>query len=640
MEIIIKDINIKNDSYYFNTQNNLKLSGLSKVNIFIGENNSGKSRLLRDIFKSFGSELQFIPQNSEILNKYQNINKSIDSLRKDFESDNDDEIEGPDENQMIMWDLDEINFRTQDFLIENIENFSCIEKLKDTINDLYGNSDSEGSDFNIQDEIFASRLNASFKENFDKEICNNLGIFNYSFKKIYIPILRGLRPFVSYYDPDEENQVDSYKKRTIHDYFKETSIDDEYFEISEETTENNDLTIYTGMNYYKIIQNHLLGDLSQRELIKKFEICLSENFFDDKVALIPKLGDDVLSVKIGNEEEKPIYELGEGVQEIIIILLPLFLHLDDVEENENILFFIEEPEQHLHPTLQKKLIETFNQPEFDKYQFFFTTHSNHFLDLTLTNNNISIFSFRKKLENLSNEETPKFLIERFSSDNYSILDEIGVKPSSVLMSNCNILVEGASDKPYYRKYLKIHMENDENLKKYEEGIHYIFDSYGGTGNIKTKLDIMNDSLNDKIMFIADEDGNRDDIEKKLENAKHKYILNCREVENTLSEETILKIFEMRDDINYEKIDKDFCKEELVEDKYRNEKMAKFLDKCASKTNLFSIGDNNKGKNPNDFRDKVNFAGLAMRNVECWDDLSDEAKSVAKKMYKFIEKKNS
>ena len=52
MEIIIKEIKIPDDSYSFISDSSEKeniLKDLSKINIFVGENNSGKSRLLRSI---------------------------------------------------------------------------------------------------------------------------------------------------------------------------------------------------------------------------------------------------------------------------------------------------------------------------------------------------------------------------------------------------------------------------------------------------------------------------------------------------------------------------------------------------------------------------------------------------------------
>jgi AAA15 family ATPase/GTPase len=109
----------------------------------------------------------------------------------------------------------------------------------------------------------------------------------------------------------------------------------------------------------------------------------------------------------------PIYNLGDGIQSIIAITMPLFLQ-ESILENKNILVCIEEPEHLLHPSLQRKLIETFFDKRFDNYQFFFTTHSNHFLDVVLDFDEISMFSFNKKLDGIDEEELAQFAINKVS----------------------------------------------------------------------------------------------------------------------------------------------------------------------------------------------------------------------------------
>jgi len=43
----------------------------------------------------------------------------------------------------------------------------------------------------------------------------------------------------------------------------------------------------------------LLGDLEKRELIKEYEIFLSNNFFENQeITLIPKMNSDVLNIKV------------------------------------------------------------------------------------------------------------------------------------------------------------------------------------------------------------------------------------------------------------------------------------------------------------------------------------------------------
>ena len=83
----------------------------------------------------------------------------------------------------------------------------------------------------------------------------------------------------------------------------------------------------------------------------------------------------MLFIKIGNDE-RPIYDWGDGTQQLIIILFSLFIHKDEKDS----LFFIEEPEIYLHPGILRKFIEVINSDVFPNHQYFITTHSNIVLD--------------------------------------------------------------------------------------------------------------------------------------------------------------------------------------------------------------------------------------------------------------------
>lgn len=136
----------------------------------------------------------------------------------------------------------------------------------------------------------------------------------------------------------------------------------------------------------------MLGDLNDREKITDFQDFIEDSFFEgEEVALIPKIKSDVIYVKIGNEREYPIYNLGDRIQTLIILTFPLFKYRE-----ENLLFFIEEPELYLHPGMQRKFLEIITDNQFDGYQYFLTTHSNHFLDMTLDMDKMSIYSFNNE----------------------------------------------------------------------------------------------------------------------------------------------------------------------------------------------------------------------------------------------------
>ena len=77
--------------------------------------------------------------------------------------------------------------------------------------------------------------------------------------------------------------------------------------------------------YYEI-QRKLLGSEKGREEIKEFEKFLSEKFFDSKpVTLNPNINKKFIYININGEERK-LYNLGEGIKQLIIITYKMFVN--------------------------------------------------------------------------------------------------------------------------------------------------------------------------------------------------------------------------------------------------------------------------------------------------------------------------
>jgi hypothetical protein len=441
------------------------------------------------------------------------------------------------------------------------------------------------------------------------------------FKKIYIPILRGMRPL--HFEENEFKYDDVYQRRTRKDYFDDSS------EIS------NNIEIFTGIRSYIDIKNFLLGTLTQRKLIGEYEKYLSEYFFDGKeVTLIPSQLNGLITIKIGDETERPIYEHGDGIQSIIILTLPLFLN-----KGNNLLVFIEEPEKLLHPGLQRRLIETLLKQEgFGNYQYFMTTHSNHFLDITLDFPEISIYALTKKIdEGNSDEKEPKFLIENLKHGDTSALEILGVRNSSVFLSNCTIWVEGITDRLYFRRYLELyfdHLSKSNNSVKFKEDFHYSFVEYSG-GNITHWSFLDNEEypmnierLCGKLFLIADRDHGKDVRHEKLKKSLEDRfcLLDCREVENLISKKVLLNIIEdyegCNPEIHFEEID------------YKDKPLGQFIDE--------KLGINKKrsyAAESGTVSDKLGFCKKAIKYTNDWDDLSNETKIICKKIFQFIGENN-
>lgn len=652
MVTIIKQIKIPDDSYKFISDKKEEtdvLKNLSKINIFVGENNSGKSRFLRSIIAK--KDLEFIPSDESIklLNKdvsdlnlpekdiFETLTNDLSELKKDSERliINYSSIRSITPISTIIQKLNSIN---KAFLVPEEKNhLNSFLEYKKVIEDLKQTrgSSTGGFDHGYMGRTFNDIINDHFER---WGLIDNINL-TYNFDKFYIPILRGLRPLLK-----NANYEDVYKERTGVDYFGG---------YGPEALENMNINIFTGLNAYNLINLYSRGDYDKRKLINEFEEYLKDNFFDGKdVEIIASLKENgmqsVLAIKIGDEAEKPIHDLGDGLQSIIILTLPLFLH-----KNENLLVFIEEPEQLLHPGLQRKLIETFLHEEgFENFQFFITTHSNHLLDITLDFNNISIFIINKELDDSNNEEkNPLFTIENLSEGDTNALKLLGVRNSSVFLSNCTIWVEGITDRYYLRHYLKLYQEKHENdlgFKRYKEDYHYSFVEYGGN-NIthwsfldKEEKPINVEKLCGRLFLLADRDQGKDNRHEQLKEAlgtERVHILECKEVENLISPKVLLEIVK-----DYEKIKDgdplDNINTPIKYSQYKTEYLGEFIESNIIRDMEKKVRKGSYKIGSGAINDKNGFFKKVIKYTQNCDDLTDEARELTEEIYKFIDENNS
>ncbi|MFZ3000641.1 MAG: AAA family ATPase [Undibacterium umbellatum] len=103
---------------------------------------------------------------------------------------------------------------------------------------------------------------------------------------------------------------------------------------------------------------------------------------------------------------------------------------------------IEEPEVHLHPSLQRTLMSRMNELAIEKkLQLLITSHSPLFINLALTLKNAKLFGVNPKnrLEEITIPEV--------------LLKDLDVKGSDILQTNGVIWVEGESDKIYLKYWI-------------------------------------------------------------------------------------------------------------------------------------------------------------------------------------------
>lgn len=274
------------------------------------------------------------------------------------------------------------------------------------------------------------------------------------------------------------------------------------------------------------LQNPVLGREKDRDRFDQINKFLQDVTGNGSIFL--EIPHDKNTVVVRMDGKRlPIESLGSGIEEVLIIAAKSTIF-------RNQIVCLEEPEIHLHPALQKKLMIYLN--EHTDNQYFITTHSAHLFDAVEG----SIYHVR-----LTNGGT---VVDAAINDSkkFAACIDLGYRASDILQSNSIIWVEGPSDRIYVHHWLR-HV-----APELVEGLHYTIMFYGGrllshlTGSDEAVEEFVRlQRLNRNMAIIIDSDrrkrgerinGTKTRIRKEFESAQNfVWITDGKEIENYVAE---------------------------------------------------------------------------------------------------------
>jgi predicted ATPase len=174
----------------------------------------------------------------------------------------------------------------------------------------------------------------------------------------------------------------------------------------------------------------------------------------------------------------PLSRSGSGLKTVILVLLNLLVvPVMQKKEKSKFTFAFEELENNLHPALLRRLLQFLEKYAIEEAAtIFLTTHSSTALDLFGLSDNSQIIHVTHDGDSA---ETSK-VSAHFGK--LQVISELGAKPSDLLQANGILWVEGPSDRTYLTHWIEIFSEG-----ALKEGRDYQCAFYGGSLLARTQF---------------------------------------------------------------------------------------------------------------------------------------------------------
>lgn len=215
----------------------------------------------------------------------------------------------------------------------------------------------------------------------------------------------------------------------------------------------------------------LPSELVESELLERLNVVFQPDaVFTDIVCQQLGNGEWEIYLEENSKGRIPLSQSGSGLKTVIIVLVHIILlpHILGKEINDFI-FGFEELENNLHPSLLRRLLNyLFSLSVDDGPMMLLTTHSNVAIDFFSKDENAQILHVTHDGCVATCRTIATYV------DNNGILDDLDVRASDILQSNCVIWVEGPSDRIYINRWISMYSGG-----KLHEGMHYQCVFYGG-----------------------------------------------------------------------------------------------------------------------------------------------------------------